>query len=85
MNKIDWKAKLTSRKFWAALIGFLTPILTVAGMNENQTAQVAAIIMSGGTLIAYIIGEGLVDAAHAGEDDPIYVEKAAEEKKDESL
>ena len=65
MNKIDWKAKLTSRKFWAALIGFITPILTVAGMNENQTAQVAAIIMSGGTLIAYIIGEGLADAAYA--------------------
>ena len=67
MNKIDWKAKLTSRKFWAALIGFITPILTVAGMNENQTAQVAAIIMSGGTLIAYIIGEGLADAAGAAD------------------
>ncbi len=84
MNKIDWKSKLTSRKFWAALIGFITPILTVAGMNENQTAQVAAIIMSGGTLIAYIIGEGLVDAAHAGEDDPIYVERK-EEEDDEDL
>lgn len=85
MNKIDWKSKLTSRKFWAALIGFITPILTVAGMSENQAAQVAAIIMAGGTLIAYIIGEGLVDAAHAGEDDPIIIEKAAEEEKDEDL
>ena len=83
MNKIDWKAKLTSRKFWMALIGFVTPILTVMGMSENAAAQVAAIIMSGGTLIAYIVGEGLVDAAHAGEDDPIIIER--KEGQDENL
>ena len=65
-NKIDWKAKLTSRKFWAAVIGFVTPVLTAAGMSDNKIAQVVAIIMAGGTLIAYIIGEGLVDAAREG-------------------
>lgn len=65
-NKIDWKAKLTSRKFWAAVIGFVTPVLTAAGINDNKIAQVVAIIMAGGTLIAYIIGEGLVDAAREG-------------------
>ena len=29
MDKIDWKRKLSSRKFWAALIGFITAILYV--------------------------------------------------------
>ena len=67
MNEsINWKQKLTSRKFWAAVIGFVTPVLTAAGMADNEIAQVAAIIMAGGTLIAYIIGEGLVDAAREG-------------------
>lgn len=66
---IDWKTKLTSRKFWAAVIGFVTPVMAASGMTENQIAQVAAIIMAGGTLIAYIIGEGLVDAAREGNRD----------------
>lgn len=60
--KINWKQKLTSRKFWAAVIGFVTPLLMAFGVTETETAQIASIIMSGGTMIAYIIGEGMVDA-----------------------
>lgn len=63
MEKIDWKRKLTSRKFWAAVVGFVTPIMTLAQVPENTAVQVTAIIMAGGALIAYIIGEGLTDAA----------------------
>lgn len=63
MSKIDWKRKLTSRKFWAAVIGFITPIMIAAGAGENEITQVVAIVMGGATLIAYIIGEGLVDSA----------------------
>lgn len=62
MNKINWRQKLTSRKFWAAIIGFITPILIVFNVPELTVEQVSTIIMSGATLIAYIIGEGLVDA-----------------------
>lgn len=65
MNKIDWVRKLTSRKFWAAVVGFVTPIMTLAQVPENTAVQVTAIIMAGGTLIAYIIGEGMTDAADA--------------------
>ncbi len=63
MKKIDWKRKLTSRKFWAAVVGFVTPIMTLAQIPDNTAVQVTAIIMAGGTLIAYIIGEGMTDAA----------------------
>lgn len=63
MDKIDWKTKLTSRKFWVAVIGFVTPLLIAFGISENDAAQVASIIMAGGTLVAYILGEGLVDSA----------------------
>ncbi|RGC13224.1 hypothetical protein [Enterocloster citroniae] len=68
MNKIDWARKLTSRKFWAAVVGFVTPIMIAAGSSESEITQVTAIIMGGATLIAYIIGEGLTDAAAAGTD-----------------
>ena len=63
--KINWKQKLTSRKFWAAVVGFVTTLLVAFGYNQLQIAQVAAIITAAATLIAYIIGEGLVDARRA--------------------
>lgn len=59
---INWKQKLTSRKFWAAVVGFISALLVGFKVSESDIAQVTAIIMSGATLIAYIIGEGIVDA-----------------------
>ena len=79
MIKTDIKRKLCSRKFWAAVVGFITPLLLIFGMPENTVAQVAAIITSGGTLIAYIIGEGLVDAAREGKEEHLYLEDAEDE------
>lgn len=60
--KTDWKKKFTSRKFWVALIGFVVPLIIAFGVSENVAAQVSSIIMAGGSLIAYIFGEGLVDS-----------------------
>jgi hypothetical protein len=64
MNKIDWVKKLTSRKFWAAVVGFATPVILASGGDSEQVTRVTALIMSGAALIAYIIGEGLTDAAN---------------------
>ena len=61
--KIDWKRKLTSRKLWAAVVGFVGSILLGFGVAESAAAEVTSIIMAGATLIAYIFGEGLVDAS----------------------
>ena len=63
MSNIDWKSKLTSRKFWAAVVGFVVPLLVAFGMSDNQAAEVASIIMAGANMIAYIIGEGMVDSS----------------------
>ena len=62
-TKIDWKQKLTSRKFWAAVVGFVTALLIAFGFSDNQIAEATSMIMAGATLIAYIIGEGLVDSS----------------------
>lgn len=60
--KVNWKQKLTSRKFWAAVVGFVTPILIVFNVPNLTIEQVTAIITSGGALTAYILAEGNVDA-----------------------
>lgn len=63
MEKIDWKRKLTSRKFWAAVASFVSMMIVAFGGAENVATQVTAIIMAGASVVAYIIGEGLTDAA----------------------
>jgi len=60
---INWKQKLTSRKFWAAVIGFVTALLFAFGVDDPTTEQIVALITGLSTLVAYIIGEGLVDGA----------------------
>lgn len=64
MRGIDWKSKLTSRKFWMAVAGFIGPLLVAFGVSETEAAEVTALIMSGASVVAYIIGEGLADAQH---------------------
>ncbi len=68
MNKINWTQKLTSRKFWAALIGFVTAMLVAFGVDNLTIEQVVAMITATSTLIAYIIGEGMVDATRISSD-----------------
>lgn len=64
--KIDWLKKISSRKFWVCLIGFVSALLVAFHVGENDIAQVSAIISAFGTLIVYIIAEGNIDAATAG-------------------
>ena len=65
---MDWKQKLTSRKFWAAIVNFVTQLMIAFGASDHAAVQVAAVIMAGAGVIAYIVGEGLADAAGAAAD-----------------
>lgn len=60
--KINWKQKLSSRKFWAAAVGFITAICVVLGVDELTAEQVSGVVTAGGVLIAYILGESYIDA-----------------------
>lgn len=60
--RIDWAKKLTSRKFWVALVGFITSLLIAFNVDAGSVEQITSIIMSGATLIAYILAEGFIDA-----------------------
>lgn len=61
--KIDWKRKLTSRKLWAAIALFVSGVMTATG-HGTQAETIAGLIMQGAAVLAYIIGEGLTDAAN---------------------
>ena len=61
--KIDWKRKLTSRKFWMAVASFISMLVIAFGGTQEASSQVTAIIIAGATVVAYIIGEGLTDQA----------------------
>lgn len=83
MNKIDWVAKLTSRKFWMAICGLTSGLLLAMHFDEQTVTQITGIIMAAASVVAYIIGEGLADATgaaaavekepetHPPEDDPM--------------
>ena len=62
-NKVDWKQKFSSRKFWAAVIGFVTALLTAFNIPENDVAQIASVISAFSLLAIYIFTEGYVDAS----------------------
>ena len=65
-HMIDWKRKLTSRKFWAAVCTFVTNMIIAFGGTDDTAVKVTALIVSGAAVVAYIVGEGLVDANNAG-------------------
>ena len=62
-NNIDWKRKLTSRKFWATVCNFVGMLILAFGGNQETAVKVTEIIMAGAGVVAYIIAEGLVDAS----------------------
>ncbi|MCI9545583.1 MAG: hypothetical protein HFH60_02665 [Lachnospiraceae bacterium] len=63
-KKIDWKRKVTSRKLWVSICGFVSMLVVAMGGTESDAAQVSAIIMAGATVVGYVIGEGLADASN---------------------
>lgn len=67
--KIDWKRKLTSRKLWVAVAGFVAGIILAFNGAAETAETVSGIIMSGASVVAYILGEGLTDAANIKDND----------------
>lgn len=62
--KIDWKRKLTSRKFWLSIAAFVAMLIVYFTGDAEKAEKISAIIMAGATVIGYLISEGLADAAH---------------------
>lgn len=69
MTKEDWIRKLVSRKFWMALAGLVTGLVAFLQHPTTDAQAITSLIMAFGSVVAYIIAEGLVDAAHVNDDD----------------
>mgnify|MGYP005774944769 CR=1 FL=1 len=63
--KIDWKRKLTSRKLWVAVAGFVSGLILAFGGSEGAAETVSGCIMAGASVLGYLLAEGLADAASA--------------------
>ena len=63
--KIDWKRKLTSRKFWLSVVTLVTGLIMAFGGAESTAETVGGCIMAAASVVAYTIGEGLADGASA--------------------
>lgn len=59
----DLKRKLSSRKLWAAIVGIVTGLAMIFGLDESTISSVAGGVVSMASIITYIITEGKVDAA----------------------
>lgn len=63
---IDWKRKLSSRKFWSLLAGIIISLCHAFDIFPDET-NVTSIVMAVGICVAYILGESWVDSSFAKE------------------
>ena len=63
--KIDWARKLTSRKLWLALSGLVSGLIVACGGSESWAKEIGGLILSAGSVVGYLVAEGLVDAENA--------------------
>lgn len=66
MTKTDIIRKLTSRKLWVALAGFISGLYVALGGTAETAETITGLIMSGASVLGYLLAEGLVDAAERG-------------------
>lgn len=59
---MDWKRKLTSRKFWLAVAAFVSGLIVAFGGTESTAATVSGVILQGAAVLGYLLAEGLTDA-----------------------
>ena len=57
----EWKKKLTSRKFWAAVSALVVALCVLFGVDELTVEKLAATVSALGVLMAYIFTEGALD------------------------
>lgn len=65
--KIDWKRKLTSRKFWMAVAGFVSGLIVAFGGGEGVAETVSGVILQGASVVGYLLAEGLADSHNSAE------------------
>ena len=66
---MNWKTKLSSRKFWVAVSGFVSAVLVALNIPELTISQVVTIITALGVLVSYIFAESYTDTKNSPKED----------------
>ena len=80
MNKIDWKRKLSSRKFWASIAGAVASFGAAFGIADSIITQVVGILGGIGSICFYVFTEGKADIADINANQTITVEAPKEDE-----
>ena len=59
--KINWKQKLSSRKFWAAIVGVVVSVVAFTAFSPETTGKIVTFVGAIGTLVMYMLSEGIAD------------------------
>ena len=65
MTKENIIRKLTSRKLWVAVAGFVSGMIAAFDGDAEVAETVSGLILQGAAVIRYLIAEGLADSANA--------------------
>ncbi|MGN1136979.1 MAG: hypothetical protein ACI4SF_12255 [Oscillospiraceae bacterium] len=60
---MNWKQKLTSRKWWAAVSGVVISVMVLMNVDSVISERITALITAVSSLVAYTLAEGFIDAA----------------------
>ena len=66
MSKNDIIRKLTSRKLWIAIAGFVSGLIVAFDGTAETAETISGLILQGASVLGYILAEGLADAAGQG-------------------
>lgn len=64
MNKETIIRKLTSRKLWVAIAGFVSGLIVAMDGDANTAEVVSGLILEGASVLGYLLAEGLADAGN---------------------
>lgn len=67
MTKADLIRKLTSRKLWVAIAGFVSGLIVAFDGNAETAETISGLILQGAAVVGYLIAEGLADSGNAAE------------------
>lgn len=85
MKKIDWVRKLSSRKFWMAIAGFVAGIAMICGAKPEELEKIiSGAAMAIAAFASYSFAESRTDSAAAlgGMEPEKETEKETEKKDD---
>lgn len=64
MDKETIIRKLTSRKLWVAVAGFVAGLIVALDGDAETAETISALILQAASVLGYLLAEGLADAGH---------------------